>query len=104
MMNSRDMAGTTNLEIVIDGVAAMGGTIIRVPPGWTVDMKAVAIMGRASDNHRARLPNTPANEAESVDAERERRCHATVATPRGARSGHHGLAVRDVVDPGAHWS
>jgi len=48
----RDLPASAPSTVTVDGVTAMGTTIIRVPPDWTVDLKAVAIIGRAKDTHR----------------------------------------------------
>ena len=36
-------------EVVIDVFTLMGGSTIRIPEGWQVDMRATAVMGGARD-------------------------------------------------------
>lgn len=54
VIDLRGLPDTAPSEITLDGLTAMGRTTIRVPQGWTVEMKAVALMGRTRDAHRAR--------------------------------------------------
>jgi hypothetical protein len=49
IIDLRGLPASSPATITMDGLTAMGTTIIRVPPDWTVDMKAVAVMGRARD-------------------------------------------------------
>lgn len=56
IIDLRDLPASAPAVITLDGLTAMGTTIIRVPPDWVVDMKAVAIMGRAHDRHRTAAP------------------------------------------------
>jgi len=53
IIDLRDMPASSPATITMDGFTTMGTTIIRVPPDWTVDMEAVAIMGRARDRRQA---------------------------------------------------
>ncbi len=49
----RDLPASAPTTITVNGLTAMGTTVIRVPQDWIVDMNAVTIMGRARDTHRA---------------------------------------------------
>ncbi|MFN7917718.1 MAG: DUF5668 domain-containing protein [Vicinamibacterales bacterium] len=52
VIDLRGLPETAPNEITLDGLTAMGRTTIRVPRGWSVDMKMVALMGRMRDTHR----------------------------------------------------
>lgn len=54
VIDLRGLPDTAPNEITLDGLTAMGRTTIRIPQGWVVDMKAVALMGRTRDTHRER--------------------------------------------------
>ncbi|MEQ1730341.1 MAG: LiaF domain-containing protein, partial [Vicinamibacterales bacterium] len=63
IIDLRDMPASSPATITMNGFTTMGTTIIRVPPDWTVDMKAVAIMGRARDRRQtADVTSTPAGD------------------------------------------
>lgn len=52
VIDLRGLPETAPNEITLDGFTAMGNTTVRVPRGWSVDMKAVVMIGRMRDTHR----------------------------------------------------
>jgi len=58
----REVGPTTPNAVTIDGLTTMGATVIRVPPEWDVDLKALAVFGQATDA-RPRRPASAADDA-----------------------------------------
>lgn len=54
VIDLRDLPPGAPSEITLDGFTTMGSTMIRVPQGWTVEMRATAVMGRARDSRASR--------------------------------------------------
>jgi len=90
IIDLRDLPASSPATITMDGLTAMGTTIIRVPHDWTVDMKAVAIMGRVRDRRQTSgTASTPAGDW--TDAA------APGAAPSATPAAPHHLVVRGAV-------
>jgi hypothetical protein len=54
-------AVTAQPEAIIDVFAMMGSLTIRVPSGWTIDTRAVQVMGGVRDRRSVRAPSQAAD-------------------------------------------
>lgn len=89
-LDLRDLPASAPTTITVNGLTAMGTTIIRVPPDWTIDMEVVAIMGRARDRRQTSgTASTPAGDW--TDAA------APGAAPSATPDAPHHLVVRGAV-------
>ena len=65
-LDLRNAVVTDSEPIVIEVFTLMGGTVIRVPQDWTVDLKVTPVMGGVTDERRKRASasfDTPTIEA-----------------------------------------
>ena len=86
-------------QAVIDVFTLMGGLVLQVPEGWTIDVQALPVMGRVNDRRGSRnraddqpLPESPATGIEDRTPPAE-----AVAPPRVVLRGFimmGGLVIR----------
>ncbi len=86
----RDLPASAPATITMDGLTAMGTTIIRVPPDWTVEVEAVAIMGSARDRR-------PSADSASTAAGTWSDATPPGTAPAAAPATPHRLVVRGAV-------
>ena len=53
-LDLRDATVTEGEPMVVEVFALMGGTVLRVPPEWTVDLRVTPLMGGVNDERRKR--------------------------------------------------
>ena len=90
VIDLRDLPASSPSTISLGGVTAMGKTVIRVPADWVVDMKSVAIMGRAFDRRRAAA-------SEPIPADDRIDSAASGAAPAPAPATPHRLVIHGAV-------
>ncbi len=66
-LDLRQAVLTTDEDPVLDVFAMMGGVTLRVPEGWTVDVRAVPVMGAVRD--RRLSPGTGPESTDSFDTQ-----------------------------------
>jgi len=57
-LDLRKATVTDNEPMVVEVFALMGGTVLRVPPEWTVEVKVRPVMGGVSDERRGRAEDS----------------------------------------------
>jgi predicted membrane protein len=53
-LDLREATVTQGEPVVVEVFALMGGTVLRVPPEWTVDLRVTPLMGGVNDERRKR--------------------------------------------------